>query len=86
MKKGKFSKKTLDVVDAAKKVISEWQEGKPTMMNIFNALKINGGIEPSKQGYKRLVTIIGNARKAGLIGWDDIYGTKQPRGRSGKEA
>ncbi len=50
---------------------------KPTIRKIFNKLVRDGDILEDNRSYKRLVSVISNARISGLIGWDDIDGRTQ---------
>ncbi len=79
-----FWRSSLDIINASKQIIAECKEvgAKPTITQIHEELSASGKIDGDKKGYKRLVSIIGSARKAGLIGWDDIYGTKQARDKT----
>lgn len=77
--KRRFSRSNLNIIDNVNDIITLYKQykRKPTTSNIFNRMVREGSIEDTRRDYKRLVLTIGNARTAGLIGWDDIDGRKQ---------
>lgn len=81
MIKRRFSANTLETIRSVQDIIgkAKLKKKKLTTKQIFCELSSKQEIEDKPKEYKRLVSVIGKARKAGLIGWDDIYGTKQPR-------
>lgn len=82
-KKRRFSRSSLELIKATKQIITLYkaEKAKPTTLKIFKKMVSDGNLEDKILEYKRLVATIGKARKAGLIGWGDIYGTKQPQER-----
>ncbi len=79
MVKKRFSGESLRIINNTIRVIALYKDNraKPTMMKIYNRLVTEGILEDRKSEYKRLVQTIGNARRAKLIGLNDIYGTRQ---------
>lgn len=78
-RKRRFPLENIAIIEQVNLVIDLYKrkDTKPTTRKIFNRLVKDSYLEESKKSYKRLVSIIGKARNAGLIGWDDIDGRKQ---------
>ncbi len=78
--KKRFARRNLELISSVNKIIDLYKENelKPSNSKIFRKLVSDGVLEDNRRAYKRLGSTIINARLAGLIGWDDIDGRKQP--------
>jgi len=81
--KRRFARRNLDLINNVNKIIKLYKHHgmKPTTSKIYNKMVKAGELEDTQRDYKRLVSTIGHARKAGLIGWDDIEGKRQKHER-----
>jgi len=66
-----FQKRTLAVINAANEIIAEYSGGL-TLRQLYYQFVARGLLPNTKGDYDRLGKTIGNARLAGLIGWDSI--------------
>jgi hypothetical protein len=78
--KRNFSKSTLKIVEQANKIIGEYAEQgfDLTLRQLYYQFVARGLIANTQKSYKRLGSIINDARLAGLIDWDSI--TDRTRG------
>lgn len=77
--KKRFARRNLDLISNVIEIIALYKKSKlrPTTFKIFRKMVRDGKVDDNRRAYKRLVSTIGKARIAGLIGWDDIDGRKQ---------
>lgn len=70
----KFNKRNLALVEHVNAVVDEYsrQGYNLTLRQIYYQLVARGFIENTKQSYKRIDDLVGNARLAGLIDWNAI--------------
>tara|TARA_R110000782_G_scaffold41850_1_gene95575 strand:+ start:69 stop:347 length:279 start_codon:yes stop_codon:yes gene_type:complete len=78
-KKKTFARRNLELIDEVNVIIRLHKDhnSKPSVISIFNRLVKLDLVEDGRKSYKRVLSVITNARTAGLIGWDDIDGRKQ---------
>lgn len=67
----KFQHKNLDLIEKAKSIISEYDQPL-TVRQIYYRLVAGQIIDNNLKSYKRICKILGDARKCGLVLFDDI--------------
>jgi hypothetical protein len=70
----KFQQKTLELIDRANAIIAEYeaQGFVLTLRQLYYQFVARQLVENSQQSYKRLGSIMNDARQAGLIDWDAL--------------
>jgi len=70
----RFNRATLEIIDEANEIIGDFQaQGFDlTVRQLYYQMVSKALIENTQKSYKRLASIISNARNAGLIDWDAI--------------
>lgn len=85
----RFQQKTLDLIDQANNIIDSYsQQGYDlTLRQLYYQLVTKNTLKNCQKEYKRLGTIISDARRAGLIDWNAIVDrTRMLRGPSDWES
>lgn len=89
----RFHSKTRNIIENVSNIISEYLKAgiKLSIRQIYYQFVSRGLLENSIKSYKTLVTVISDARLAGLIDWDDIedrtrHIQKSPSWNSGSHA
>ena len=71
----RFRKKTLETINAANAAIKSCRSlGKPTLMELYQLMVVDGTIEEGRASYKRLQGVISQACKHGLFDRSNIAG------------
>lgn len=70
----RFTKTSMDLIESAEEIVNEYtaMDYKITVRQLYYQLVARDIIPNSQKSYKRLVSLIGDARMAGLISWDAL--------------
>ncbi|MGI9076096.1 MAG: hypothetical protein ACR2G6_02060 [Gemmatimonadaceae bacterium] len=87
--KRKFAGKTMQLIEHANVILAEYQEQgfSLTLRQLYYQFVARDVLPNTQRSYKRLGVIISDARRAGLIDWDDIEDrTRELRGVTGYDS